>query len=154
MFVQPSRYGRLVLTIQRGNAAEAAVLAALVRTGITALVPFGQGLAFDLAAVVPPDGAMIRIQVKAGRLRKGCVEFNTCSTDHGSGRRLYTGRAEVIAVRVTDPERLFMVPVEMCPTSKGYLRLDQPRNNQRRRIRLAADYEFESWVRALGPGLD
>ncbi len=138
-----------VRTIHRGNAAEAAVLAALARADIPALIPFGQGLAFDLGAVIPPDGELVRIQVKSGRVRKGCVEFNTCSTDHGSGRRLYTGLADVIAVHVPDPEGLFVVPVELCPTSKGYLRLDPPRNNQRRRIRLAADYEFDAWARAL-----
>jgi hypothetical protein len=60
----------------------------------------------------------------------------------------------VIAVHVHDPEALFVVPVELCPTSKGDLRLEAPRNNQRRRIRLAADYEFEHWVRSLFDGLD
>jgi PD-(D/E)XK endonuclease len=143
-----------VQTIQRGNAAEAAVLAALARADILVLIPFGDGAAFDLAAVVPPDGEVIRIQVKSGRIRNGCVEFNACSTDHGSGRQTYVGRADVIAVHVDDPAALFVVPVEACPTSKGYLRLEEPRNNQRRRVRLAADYEFERWVRALFDGFD
>ena len=143
-----------VKTVHRGNAAEAAVLAALARADIPVLLPFGEGLAFDLAAVVPPDDAVVRIQVKSGRVRNGCVEFNTCSTDHGSGRQLYIGRAEVIAVHVHDPERLFVVPVELCPTSKGYVRLDPPKNQQRRRIRLAADYEFDRWVRTLCTGPD
>lgn len=137
-------------TIHRGNAAEAAVLAALVAADIPVLVPFGQGLAFDLAAVIPPRGEVIRIQVKSGRIRKGCVEFNTCSTDHGAGRQLYKGRAEVIAVHVSDLDRLFIVPVDECPSSKGYLRLDRPRNNQRRRVRLAADYTLERWIGSLG----
>jgi hypothetical protein len=138
-----------VKTIHRGNAAEAAVLAALARADIPVLLPFGGGLAFDLAAVIPPDERIIRIQVKSGRVRNGCVEFNSCSTDHGSGRQVYVGKAEVIAVHVHESERLFVVPVESCPTSKGYLRLDPPKNQQRRRIRLAADYEFDRWVRAL-----
>jgi PD-(D/E)XK endonuclease len=141
-----------VQTVNRGNAAEAAVLAALARADILVLIPFGEGAAFDLAAVVPPDGDVVRIQVKSGRIRNGCVEFNTCSTDHGSGRGSYVGRAEVIAVHADDPQALFVVPVEACPTSKGYLRLEQPRNNQRRRVRLAADYEFERWVRGLFDG--
>jgi hypothetical protein len=139
-----------VRTIHRGNAAEAAVLAALTAADIPVLVPFGQGLAFDLAAVIPPDGDIIRIQVKSGRLRKGCVEFNACATDHGSGRRPYTGRADIIAVHLSEPHRLFMVPVEVCPSYKGFLRVEDARNNQRRRVRLAADYEFEGWVSTLG----
>jgi hypothetical protein len=140
-----------VQTIHRGNAAEAAVLAALALADIPALLPFGQGSAFDLVAVVPPRGDFVRIQVKSGRLRNGCVEFNTCATDHGSGRRPYTGRADVIAVHLPEPHMIFIVPVELCPTSKGYLRIDDPRNNQRRRIRLAADFAFDRWVSTLGP---
>jgi hypothetical protein len=42
-----------------------------------------------------------------------------------------------------------MVPVDDCPRSEGYLRLDSPRNNQRRRLRLASDYTFEGWIRSL-----
>jgi hypothetical protein len=144
----------LVQTIHRGNAAEAAVLAALLAADIPALIPFGQGLPFDLAAVIPPDGDVVRIQVKSGRIRKGCVEFNTYSTDHGSGPQSYTGRAELFAVHVSDPNRLFMVPVDICPRSKGNLRVDHPRNNQRRRIRVAADYTFDGWVRDLISTLD
>jgi PD-(D/E)XK endonuclease len=141
-------------TIHRGNAAEAAVVAALARADIPVLLPFGDGLAFDLGAVVPPDETVIRIQVKSGRIRNGCVEFNTCSTDHGAGRRGYVGRADVIAVHVSDPDSVFVVPVEDCPASKGFLRLDTPKNNQRRGVRLAANYEFNSWARALRAGSD
>jgi hypothetical protein len=148
MFVRRVAYVLRVNTISRGNAAEAAVLAALVAADIPVLVPFGQGLEFDLAAVLP-DETVIRIQVKSGRVRNGCVRFNTCSTDHGAGPQLYRGRAEVIAVHVSQPDRLFMVPVDECPSSKGYLRLDSPRNNQRRRVRLAADYTFDGWIRSL-----
>jgi hypothetical protein len=60
-------------TIQRGYAAEAAVLAGLVHADIPVLIPFGQGLAFDLAAVIPPVGDIVRIQVKSGRIRKGAL---------------------------------------------------------------------------------
>jgi hypothetical protein len=136
-------------TVNRGNAAEAAVVAALSAVDIPVLLPFGQGLAFDLVAVTPPEGKLVRIQVKSGRIRKGCVEFNTCSTDHGAGPQPYTGRADLIAVHVPDPNRLFMLPVAVCPTSKGYLRIEEPRNNQRRHVRFAADFEFESWARTL-----
>jgi hypothetical protein len=89
---------------------------------------------------------MERVQVKSGRVRKGCVEFNSCSTDHGRGRQHYKGRADVIAVYVASLRRLFMVPVDDCPSFRGYLRLDAPRNNQRRRVRRAEDYSFEAWA--------
>lgn len=132
-------------TITRGNAAEAAVLHALVAAGFHVLVPFGSGLPFDLA-VVTPDGHILRLQVKSGRVRDGCVEFKSSSTNHGRGQRDYRGRADVIAVYAASLARVFMVPVDDCPSFTGYLRLDPPRNNQRRRVRLAEEYSFETWA--------
>jgi hypothetical protein len=136
-------------TIAQGNAAEAAVLHALAGARIHVLVPFGDGLAFDLAAVAPHDGTVLRIQVKSGRVRKGAVRFNACSSDHGNGRQHYRGRADFIAIHVQSLEQVFMVPVDDCPSFAGFLRLDAPRNNQRKGVRFAADYLFESWVASV-----
>jgi hypothetical protein len=135
-------------TVIRGNAAEAAVLQALTAAGLHVLIPFGSGLPFDLAAVLA-GGKVIRVQVKAGRVRKGCVEFNSASTDHGSGQQDYRGRADIIAVYVPSLDEVFVIPVDDCPTSRGYLRLKATRNNQRRRVRRANDYTFDRWAASL-----
>ena len=111
-------------------------------------VPFGGGVPFDLVAAAA-DGRLFRLQVKSGRLRNGCVMFNTCSTDHGNGRQDYRGRADYIAVHVAATDDVFMVPVDDCPSYVAALRLRAPRNNQRRRVRLASDYTFEAWVGGL-----
>ena len=150
MFVRPKSYGRRMSTMVRGNAAEAAVLRVLTKAGLHVLLPFGGGLPFDLAAVLP-GGDILRVQVKSGRVRKGCVQFNSASTDHGRGQRHYRGLADLIAVHVPALDRVFMVPVDDCPTSRGQLRLAATRNNQRRRVRLAEDYSFEVWQAKVGP---
>lgn len=139
-------------TIAQGNAAGASVLQALIGAGLHVLVPFGGGLPFDLAAVAP-DGNLVRLQVKSGRVRNGCVEFNSCSTDHGRGRQDYRGRADVIAVYVASLGQVFVVPVDDCPSYKGTLRLNAARNNQRRKIRFAEDYTLEAWAASLGAAL-
>jgi hypothetical protein len=54
-----------------------------------------------------------------------------------------------MAVHVPALSKVFMVPVDDCPSFRGYLRLDETRNGQRRRIRLAEDYSFELWVQSL-----
>jgi hypothetical protein len=148
MFVRAGRYRGTVDTIARGNAAEAAVLHALTSAGLAVFVPFGGGSPFDLVALVP-DGRLLRLQVKAGWIRNGCVEFNSRSTDHGHGQRSYRGRADLFAVHLVSPERVYVVPVDDCPTSRGCLRLDPPRNSQRRRVRFAEDYAFETWLRSV-----
>jgi hypothetical protein len=134
-----------VNTIARGNAAEAAVLQAFAGAGVTVLIPFGSGLSFDLGAGMP-DGAVLRVQVKCGRVRNRCVVFNSASTDHGHGRLDYRGRADVLAVYVAALSRVFVVPVDDCPVCTGLLRLDPPRNNQRRGVRFADDYAFDRWL--------
>ncbi len=79
--------------------------------------------------------------------------FNTCSTDHGSGRQPYTGRADVIAVHVSQNEDIFVIPVGECPSFQGMLRLTPPQNNQRRGIRFAADYTLDNWIESLASGV-
>ena len=134
-------------TILQGNAAEAAVLQAFAAAGFHVLVPFGGGLPFDLG-VVRPNGEILRIQVKAGRVRRGCVEFNSASTDHGRGQQHYRGRADLIAVYEPNLDEVFVLPVDDCPTSRGFLRLQPTRNNQHRGVRRASDYSFQAWVTA------
>jgi hypothetical protein len=138
-------------TIAHGNAAEASVLTALIKAGFQVLVPFGGGMPFDLAAVLP-GGEILRIQVKSGRIRKGCVEFNSASTDHGRGQRHYRGRADVIAVYEPSLNQVFIVPVDDCPTLRGVLRLERTRNNQQRRVRRAEDYSLQAWAASLSSG--
>jgi len=136
-------------SIRRGNCAEAAVLGGLVDAGLQVFVPFGGGAAFDLLAVVP-DGSVVRIQVKSGRVRSECVVFNTCSTDHGRGRQPYRGRADVVAAHV--PGRgVFVVAADDCPSFLATLRLTRARNNQQVGIRMAADHTLERWIASLTP---
>ena len=47
----------------RGNAAEAAVLAAFTAVGLGVLIPFGGGLPFDLAVVLA-DERLLRVQAQ------------------------------------------------------------------------------------------
>lgn len=67
----------------------------------------------------------------------------------GRGQRHYCGRADVIAVHVRTLGEIFVVPVDDCPSYRGFLRLEAPRNGQRRVIRLAERYSFDSWAESL-----
>jgi hypothetical protein len=139
-------------TVARGNAAEAAVLHALASAGIHVLVPFGDGLAFDLAAVMPNDGSIVRIQVKSGRIRNGCVRFNTCGSDHGAGRQDYRGRADALAVHVNESGAVYMIAVDDCPAYTCQLGLGSPRNNQHIGVRLAENYSLQRWLQSAQGG--
>jgi hypothetical protein len=134
-------------TILRGNAAEAAVLNALIKAGLLVLVPFGDGSPYDM--MVDSGTQLIKVQVKCGRVRNECVEFNTGGTDHGRGRMSYRGRADVFGVLAPELDRVYIVPVDDCPVYQGRLRLVPTRNNQQRGVRYAGDHAVEDWARSL-----
>jgi hypothetical protein len=137
-------------TIARGNTAEAAVLHALSAAGLTVLVPFGGGTPYDLVA--DTGDALVKVQVKCGRVRGDCIEFNSAGTNHGRGQVSYVGRADVFGVHAPELDRVFIVPVEHCAPNRGYLRLTPTRNNQRRRVRFAADYAVDAWAATFARG--
>ncbi len=132
-------------TRTRGDVAEAAVLHALTAAGMLVLTPFGRFGPYDLVAETAP-GRFVRVQVKSGRLRNGCVEFNCAGTDHGAGRGSYAGRADVFAVHVHVTGEQFVVPVAEAKASKMYLRITPAANNQVVNIRLADDYRLADWA--------
>lgn len=134
-------------TRSRGDFAEASVLKAFVECGPLVLTPFTRFGPYDLV-VETGSRELVRVQVKSGRIRKGCVEFNCYSTDHGNGARSYIGRADVFAVYVQETDQSFIVPVSETQASKLYLRIVDPANNQRARVRFARDYLLEDWATA------
>lgn len=132
-----------------GDRTEAHVLAALVETYATVLVPWGEQQRYDFV-VEDHAGEFLRIQAKTGRLRDGAVRFNTCSsTAHhrrgggGSGTSLdYRGAADCFAVHCAATGAVYLVPVHEVGTREASLRVEPARNGQRAGIRFAADYQL------------
>jgi hypothetical protein len=129
-----------------GDRTTLAVMAALHDAGYAVLMPFGENTRYDL---VMDDGCDLRrIQCKTGRLYEGAVVFNTCSyyAHHPNPRatsRDYVGQIDAFAVYCRSTRGVYLVPIDDVPNRRtGALRVNPPRNNQRRKVRLAADYEI------------
>lgn len=132
-------------TATRGNAAEARILAEFVCRGFDVLTPFGGGQPYDLA--VDMGGHFLRVQCKTVWLvGRGCLAFNCRSTDHGRGRVPYDGLADLFAVHLPAMDAIYLIPVGAVPGHLGRLRLEPAKNNQRRGVRFAADFEIERWT--------
>jgi hypothetical protein len=129
----------------RGNAAESAILNAFVERGVGVLVPFGDGHAYDLVVDLG-EATFLRIQCKTAWPRDGCLLFNCRSTDHGRGPQPYDGLADVFGVFFPPSRGVYIVPLDAIAGTEGRLRLDAPRNNQRRRIRDARRFELDRWT--------
>ncbi len=137
---------RPVLTdhpVDVGHRSEAAVLAELVRRGYRVLLPFGVNQRYDL--VLENDGRFLRAQCKTGRLRNGVIQFSAVSIQsntNGTRVRHYTGEVDLFVVYCPDNECVYVIPSEEVPPTGMYLRVDPPRNRQRKRVRWARDYEL------------
>jgi PD-(D/E)XK nuclease superfamily protein len=128
-----------------GNTGEAMVLAALVERGFQVLVPFGEGQPYDLA--IHLEGReFLRVQCKTAWPRKGCLIFNSRSTDHGRGPQSYVGLADLFGVYFPPDRAVYLVPIDAVASFEGRLRLEPTLNNQRRRIRHAADFRIDRWT--------
>lgn len=120
------------------------MLAAFVERGFDVLVPFGEGQPYDLVIHLGGN-EFLRVQCKTAWPRQGCILFNSASTDHGRGAQSYVGLAEIFGVYFPPGDSVYRVPIEAVARFEGRLRLEPTRNNQRRRIRRAAEFEIDRW---------
>jgi hypothetical protein len=129
-----------------GDRTTLAVMAALQDAGFALYVPFGENTRVDI--VIDDGHRLWRVQCKTGRLRLGAIRFNTCSiyAHHPNPkvvRRDYLGQIDYWGVHCPETCGVYLIPIADAPLRKtAYLRVEPSRNNQRRRIRLASDYQI------------
>ena len=130
-------------TFEKGNLSLAFCTAVLSKY-CQVLLPFGEGSRYDL--VIDFNKKFYRIQVKTGCLSadESKLVFNTCSNNKGYRRKAYTEDVDAFAVFCERINKVFLVPISKTGTSSTGLRLTSPKNNQKRNILLARDYEISS----------
>ena len=124
-----------------GNLSEAMILAALVRAGYAVLRPFGDNLRYDLA--IDKGGTFLRVQCTTGYFVNGTIGFPVSSSQahRGHGRQGYKGQADLFAVYYPLLNKVYVIPVDACGRGHCRLRIEPPKNNQKKRVRYAKDYE-------------
>lgn len=129
-----------------GDRCTLAVMLAFQAIGLPFSVPFGENTRYDL--IIDDGGRLLRVQCKSGRLRGGAVRFNTASSyaHHANPaklRRDYLGEIDCFAVYCRDTGGVYLIPIDQARVrARCALRVEPPRNGQRRRIRSAFDYEI------------
>ena len=129
--------------VTRGEHSEVMVLAALVRTYKTVLVPFGQNHRYDY--VIESKEGFLRIQVKTGRLLgRDRIKFMTRSkfNHRGAKGRGYHGEADYFAIYCPQTDGVYLVPVSDFGSGDGSLRLTPTRNGQAKGVRWARSYQL------------
>jgi hypothetical protein len=129
-----------------GDRSTLAIMLALQESGYAVYIPFGENTRADL--IIERESQLASVQCKTGRLRGGTVTFKVCSSyaHHPHPRvakRDYAGEVDYFAVYCTETGRVYLIPIGDLPLGwQAHLRVDPPRNNQRKRIRLANTYEL------------
>lgn len=129
-------------TKQKGDIAEAQVIAALLKAGKNVLMPFGDRNRYD--CVLEEDGRFERIQVKTGRRKGQSLQFNSYSVTSENGRVKhvhYKGQIDTFAVYDPVDGKIYLVPVGMCRERDTKLLLTGSSRNQFTPL-VARDYEF------------
>jgi hypothetical protein len=129
-----------------GDRSTLAIMMALTDSGRDVFLPFGENTRVDL--VISDGDELARVQCKTGRLRFGAVVFKVCSSyahhlNPAALSRAYLGEVDYFAVYCAETSGVYLIPIEDLPLQRqGSLRVDEPRNSQRRKIRFARDYEI------------
>jgi hypothetical protein len=126
---------------------EAMVLSAFEQRGFRVLIPFGDGHRYNLAVHLKGT-EFLRVRCKTARPQRGCLIFNARSTDHGRGPQSYVGLADIFGVYFPSRQAVYLVPIDGVANFEGRLRLEPTRNNQRRGVRMAAEFEIDRWSAA------
>ena len=136
-------------TSGKGNVSELKVLTAYSAAGFVVAVPFGGGAPYDL--IVDLGHRVLKIQVKTGRLRNGCVLFPTQRFvgHRGTQRRRYgDNEFDLFAVFCPDNNEIYVVPM-LKELTEGRLRVCDTRNNQKQKVRWASEFSFENHAMEL-----
>ena len=132
-------------TNQKGAIAEAAIALEAVKLGVEVYRPMAEGGRYDL--IFGLEDRLLRVQCKwaAHRGETLVIPCQSCRRGpDGFLRRRYTGdEIDGIAAYSLDLDRCYFVPIERVEGRPAIaLRLAPARNNQRRRINWAEDFDL------------
>jgi PD-(D/E)XK endonuclease len=130
------------------------IAAEAIRSGVGVLKPLNDGLRYDLVLDV---GRLVRVQCKWA-VRRGDVVDVSCRTcrrgANGFIRSSYTANeVDLIGAYCLELDACYLIPIaRLGGRSFMTLRLAHTRNNQRKAVNWAKDYEFAATLSQLvGP---
>lgn len=137
-------------TLYKGNSSEAIVLAAYIQAGFLVSIPFGGGAAYDL--VVDTGTRLIRVQVKTGWRRNGCLVYKgrrrIKDSAHNGMRSYRSDEVDFFAIHFPPTGKIYVVPSELM-TGDRSLRFDPVLNGQQKLIHWANEHTWEIHVQKL-----
>jgi len=133
----------MINTKSIGNIGEAKVLAEFVSYGIPVYIPFGDNEQSDL--VVFLDGSLQRIQIKTiQHITDGVMTFGLTSRRYDVDYKYTSDEVDYFALHCIENNSCYLLKNDGDPLRAVNLRIEKPKNNQAKGIRMAEDYLFEN----------
>lgn len=137
---------------QKGILTEEIIKLWFIEHGITISIPIGDNSRYDLIADF--NGKLIRFQCKTGNLTRtvDCLNFACASIKNnstGNHRTKYTENdIDYFCTINPNTRQVYFVPVSECGNECD-LRYTLPKNNQKKGIKMAEDYEAEKFLNKI-----
>ena len=142
----------MLTTDQKGNIAEAAVVAEAAKLGVDVYRPVGEGGRYDMIFEVAER--LWRVQCKWAPLHGNVIELRCYSSRrnrHGFVRRIYAdGEIDAFAAYCHELDTCYFIPYELFGNRvQVALRINPCKNNQNLKINWASDFEFAATLCGL-----
>ena len=143
----------MVTPSQKGSIAEAAIVAAAVKLGVSVLEPVNEGLRYDLVFELSNNLSAFNV---SGFVRRGdvlVVAFvsRRRSADGFVQKRYERNEVDAFAAYSAELDRCYFLPFDNFTQRRGVsLRLGPTQNNQARGIHWAEQYEFGATLGTRG----
>jgi hypothetical protein len=140
----------MLSTDQKGAVAEVAITLAATKLGIDVYLPMQEGGRYDL--ILDVGGTLTRVQCKWANRYGDVVVVRARRCRRTASGLLHRGYSpdeiDAVAAYCNELDTCYFISFEKVAAQKAFqLRLGPPRNNQRRRVRWAKDYEFAAILR-------
>ena len=129
-------------TKNKGDLAVLKVMSSLGEQNFLILNPLTEHAPFDIVAYKNQEFRRIQVKYKAAK-NEECIEVNlrSCWADKNGNHVVPLDKSEVdiIAIYCPETDSCYYIKTELCNQSIS-LRLEPPKNNQVKGVRLAKDY--------------
>lgn len=126
-------------TTHKGNVGQAAAVLDALNRGYLVSIPL-EGAPYDL--IVDTGNRLLRVQVKYSCSSDGslAVRFTTVPRYGGERNRYTSAEVDYIAACDGTTQKVYWIPIEATESDSMTLRLDPPKNGQKKGIFLAENY--------------
>jgi hypothetical protein len=126
---------------QKAREGELRFAAEFTRKGWSVFLPYGEDSPIDL--LIEKSGEFKKIQVKSTRAKRGIISCRLKSSNNWQVKKYTKKDIDFFGIYDYENQKGYLIPIESVEgLIEAILRIDRPKNNQTKNIRLANQFEY------------